>query len=157
MVIEANKELKFEHLLSLRKKMTQAKMQQEMQDIEKFLKEKSLVKSGPVITTTFAAEQVRATPVFDMEVLIPLDSPFESTGNYVYKKWLHLVDAVCIHHVGNPAGLQNSYNELNDYITQNKLQPITSGYNVTVSEPKPGEPMDNFKVDVYIGINPSVL
>lgn len=157
MDIEANRELKMEHVLSVRKKITQEQMAREMHNIQQFIKEHGLTKTGPVTTTTFAIDQSGDKPVMDIEILIPLDRDFATTGDFVCKKCFHLVNAVCIHHIGNPAMLQNSYDELTAYIKQNHLQPITSGYNVTVNDPKPGEPLDNCKVDVYIGVNPSML
>lgn len=157
MNIETGKELIFENVLSLRKKMTQMQIQEEMLKIQEFLKQHNLAKNGPVTTATYAIDQNGGNPILDMEILIPLDKEFEASGDYVFKKLFHLVNAVCIHHEGNPAQLQNTYNELNSYIMQNNMSPITAGYNVTVSEPKPGESLDDFKVDVYIGINPSVL
>ena len=56
---------------------------------------------------------------------------------------------------GNPNGLQEACNELNKYIIDNKLQPITVGYNVT----KKIDPLDinNAEIDVYVGINPNIL
>ncbi len=157
MIIETEKELKFENVLSLRKKMTQMRIQEEMLKIQEFLKQHNLAENGPVTTATYAIDQNGGNPILDMELLIPLSKEFESSGDYVFKKLFHLVNAVCIHHEGNPALLQNTYNELNSYIMHNHMQPITAGYNVTVREPKPGESIDSFKADVYIGINPSVL
>ena len=56
---------------------------------------------------------------------------------------------------GNPIGLQDAVVQLNTFISEHKLQPITVGYNVTknvdLSNP------DNTEVDVYVGINPNIL
>ena len=51
--------------------------------------------------------------------------------------------------------LQNTCNELNQYIVQNKLMPITVGYNVT----KKIDPVNIIKteIDVYVGISPNIL
>ena len=65
------------------------------------------------------------------------------------------MNAVVASYRGNPMGLQNACNELNQYIMENKLQPITVGYNVT----KKVDPLniDNTEIDVYVGISPNIL
>ncbi|MDR1329151.1 MAG: AraC family transcriptional regulator, partial [Oscillospiraceae bacterium] len=60
-------------------------------------------------------------------------------------------------HTGNPAGIQSTVNELLAYIQQNGLQPITSGYNVTVKEAKTPLEVDEMVVDIYLGISPNIL
>ena len=62
-----------------------------------------------------------------------------------------------LRHVGHPAKLQESIIELNNFIVEHKLTPITVGYNVTVKEPKTPLEMDLAEVDVYVGISPNKL
>ncbi|OGO78603.1 MAG: hypothetical protein A2Y23_09975 [Clostridiales bacterium GWB2_37_7] len=59
--------------------------------------------------------------------------------------------------IGNPALLQNTYNEIMNYLKQNNLQQITAGYNVNVKELQLGQSLDEMIVDVYFGVNPSIL
>jgi effector-binding domain-containing protein len=152
----ANTEQKFKNLLSLRKKMTQQDLQTEIIKIQKYLQIKSLNKIGPLITATFAVDQA-ITPVMDMEILIPIDKEFLSEGEYKFKKEFHMINALKIEHHGNPIQLQNTYNELNKYILENNLQPITAAYNVTVRDAMDISEIDNVQIDIYIGINPNIL
>ena len=92
-----------------------------------------------------------------MEILVPMDKPIELSGEYKLKKVFHLVNAVYARHIGNPNLLQNTYNNMMQYINENELSPITSGYNVNVKELQQGDSMDEMIVDIYIGVNPSVL
>lgn len=156
-IIEIKKEFKIENVLSLRKKMNQAELQQEMLSIGKFLEQNSLKKNGPLVTATFAIEESNEQPLMDTEVLVPLDKPARLYGEYRLKDVFHLMNAVYARHEGNPNTLQNTYNELNQYISQKGLQPITAAYNVNVVDLQPGQSMDDMIVDVYIGVNPSIL
>ncbi|MBM7615037.1 GyrI-like domain-containing protein [Alkaliphilus hydrothermalis] len=155
--IETGKELKMENVLSLRKKMTQGDIQQEMMKIGKFFEENGIKKNGPVVTATFAVEEVNGQQLLDMEILVPMDREVQLTGEYVLKKEFHLVNAVYARHQGNPNLLQSTYNEVMKYINENRLHQITMGYNVNVNEPQTIEEMDGMIVDIYIGVNPSIL
>ncbi len=155
--IETGKEIRLENVLSLRKKMTQMETQQEMMNIRKYLEENGVRKNGPIVTATFAVEKVNEQPIFDMEILVQMDKKLSLVGVYRLKEEFHLVNAVYARHKGNPNNLQSTYNEIMAYINQNNLQQITAGYNVNVVDLKPGDSIENMIIDVYIGVNPSIL
>ena len=155
--IETGKELKLDNVLSLRKKMTQMEIQQEMMKIGKFFEEIGIKKNGPVVTATFAMEQNGGQPLLDMEILIPMDKKVSLDGEYILKEKFHLVNAVYAKHIGNPNLLQNTYNQLMAYINDNKLHQITVAYNAQVKDMKLGDSIDDMVMDVYIGVNPSIL
>jgi len=56
--IETGKELKFENLISLKKKMTQKEIPEELKRLGSYLKENNIKKVGPLITATFAVEVI---------------------------------------------------------------------------------------------------
>ncbi len=62
LLIEEGKELKMENVLSLRKKMRQADVQQEMLKIGEFLKKNNIKKNGPIVTATFSVEVENKDP-----------------------------------------------------------------------------------------------
>jgi effector-binding domain-containing protein len=156
-LIETGKELKLENVLSLRKKMAQVEIQQEMMKIGKFLQENGIKKNGSIVTATFSVEQAGGQPVLDMEILVPLDRQVELIGEYKLKKNFHLVNAVYARHNGEPNSLQSTYNQMLEYIRENSLHQITVGYNVNVKDLQPGQSLEKIVVDVYIGVNPSIL
>lgn len=155
--IQKDKSLKLENLLTLRKKMTQAEIHQEMIEIGKFIEENNLKKTGPIVTTTHNLEMINGEQVLDMEIMIPVDREFDKKDYYTFKPLFHLVHAVYARHEGNPIELQDTYNEIMKYLKENNLQQITCGYNVNVKEPVSKNDMDNMITDVYIGVNPSIL
>ena len=156
-IIENNKELKLENVLSLRKKMGQADVPQEMMKIGGFLKRNDIKKNGPIVTATFNIEKTNEEPILDMEILVPMDRQVELSGEYKLKKVFHLVNAVLIRHHGDPNLLQNTYNELMAYIKEKGLQQITTAYNVNIKDLQPGQSLGEMIIDVYIGVNPSIL
>ncbi|GMK41991.1 hypothetical protein PCCS19_50500 [Paenibacillus sp. CCS19] len=155
--MKIGREFKIENVLSLRKKMTQAEIQEEMMGIGQFLEQNNYKKNGPVVTATFAIEQSNGQPLLDTEILVPIDKPAKLYGKYTFKDVFHLMNAVFVRHEGNPNTLQITYNELNQYLSEKNLQPITAAYNVNVVDLHPGQSMDDMIVDVYIGVNPSIL
>ncbi|MDD4297808.1 MAG: AraC family transcriptional regulator [Ruminiclostridium sp.] len=155
--IKEGQELRLENVLSIRKKMTQTELQQEMTQIGNFIQQNNLIKSGPVVSATFSIEQNGTSPILDMEILVPLDKDIPLPEPYRMKKIFHLKNAIHVRHEGNPQRLQNTLNGMVQYIQNNKLQQITPAYNATVNEPKPGEGLDKLIIDAYIGVNPSIL
>jgi len=91
----------------------------------------------------------------DFEISLPVDKSLGNIGEYQFKERIKLVNAVVASYKGNPAGIEKAFNELNQYIMTNNLQPITAGYNVTLHMDTLD--IDNTKIDIYVGINPNIL
>ena len=157
MEITQDQTLEMQNLLSYRGRMTQQEFTAKAQEIERILQEHGVEKAAPIVTTTFSVEQGAMGPIMDAEILVPLNKEIPVPSGYVWKPRFLLTNAVKLHHVGHPSALQNSVNELNTYISEHHLVPITSGYNVTVKEPKTPLEMDVMEIDVYVGVNPNSL
>ncbi|KOA19071.1 hypothetical protein CLHOM_25740 [Clostridium homopropionicum DSM 5847] len=156
MILE-KQELKLSNLISLRKKMTQQEMVLEMKKLGEYIKEQGSEKNGPVLTATFGIEQRGFEQILDIEILIPLNKEIEAINTYKLKKEFFLTNALKITHIGNPVLLQNTYNELNEYIQEKCVQPITAAYNVTLKDIVDSSKMDEAVIDIYIGLNPNKL
>lgn len=149
--ITINETLEVNHILSYRAKIKMAEFNKVATAMEEKMRQRGIKRVANAITATFAVEN----DAMDMELLIPIDKKVENFEEYKYKEKLKLVNAARLTYKGNPAGLQNACNELNQYIAERQLQPITVGYNVT----KHMDPinMDNTEIHVYVGINPNEL
>jgi effector-binding domain-containing protein len=150
-------ELRMTHVLSLRKRAAAQDFQREIASLDRFIAENALVRTGTTVSATFAAEIENGAQVLDMEVLIPLDKSFEPPDGCAYKPEFLLTNAVKARHIGNPTLMQAVAAEINSYIQEHKLTPITAGYNVTVVEPKSQAELDNMVVDIYVGVSPNIL
>ena len=155
--IQGHQTLEMRNVLSYRAKMTQQELQAKSQEIEKVLLETGAKRSASIATTTFSVEAGAVGQVMDVEILVPLDREITPPAGYVWKSHFLLTNALRIRHVGNPAKLQDAINELNAYIVQHQLVPISSGYNVTVKDAKTPLEVDSMEIDVYVGISPNLL
>jgi effector-binding domain-containing protein len=157
MTITENNTLEMKNVVSFRGKVTQQKMEDVMRNFENLIHENKACKTGPTVTATYAVENEFGQSVMDIEVLIPLDKKIATYSDFKFKPLFRLNNAVKIRHEGNPAMLQNSANELMQYINSHDLMPITAGYNVTVREPASQNDVDNMIVDMYVGVCDNIL
>lgn len=156
MNVETGKSIKVHNLVSIRKKMTQDQVQYEVMKMGQLMKEKGIKKDGPMISATFGVEIVDGRQLLDMEFLVPVDKEVDLPEEYTFKKKFHLVNALYTRHEGDLIALESTYQKLQKYMNENTLQPITSAYNMNVNEEqvtKGEQPI----IDLYIGVNPSVL
>ena len=114
-----------------------------MNDIDNFIKENGLKVVAPKLSTTFSVTQAMV-PSMDIEILIPLDNQFNDTDKYKCKNEFKLTNCLQISHKGNPMTFQNTIMNLQKYIEDNKLMPISSLYTVNIKEAKTKEEMENF-------------
>ena len=149
--IKTGQELEVNKVLSFRGKIQQNEVEKIGMHMEAKLREVGSKRIGNPITAIYGVDGM----TMDVEILLPIDKNTGTIGDYQFKEKIKLVNAVVASYKGNPTGLQDACNELNKYIMENKLQPITVGYDV----PKKVDSLniDDSEIDVYVGINPNVL
>lgn len=149
--IVENQVLEVNNIVSFRSKIKQTYMEQVAKDMELKITDAGAKRIERPITATYELDGEE----MDIEILLPIDKQVADLDKYVFKDKIKIVNAVVAKYKGHPSGLQGACNELNKYIMEHKLKPITVGYNVT----KHIEPlnMDNTEIDVYVGISPNIL
>lgn len=149
--IKLNQELEVNNLLSFRGKVKPHELDSIIKDMEQKIKDANVERFGNPITATYTMN----TDGVEIEILLPINQKMECVGDYRFKEKIRITNAVLLSYKGNPAGLQNACNELNQYMVENKLQPITVGYNIT----KHMDPnnVEDTEIDVYVGISPNIL
>ena len=149
--IKENQELNVANVLSYKGKVKQAELENVGKEMESYIQKAGAKRVGNPTTATYAVEG----DMIDIELLMPIDKSIDSTDKFVFKNQIKIVNAVVACYKGHPLGLQEACNQLNQYIVEHKLQPITVGYNVT----KKTDMLDpeNTEVDVYVGISPHIL
>lgn len=157
MKIIEHETLELKNVLSYRGKLTQQELIGKSREIEHLLREYQVEQTMRAVTTTFAVEQTATGPLIDVEILVPLDREISAPAGYTWKPHFLLANAVVVKHKGNPAGLQNSIDDLNAYIAEHQLVPITTGYNVTMRDAKTPADLDSVEIAVYVGISPNIL
>lgn len=149
--IKENQELNVTNLLSYRGKVKQAELENIGKEMESYIQNAGTKRVGNPITATYAAHGDE----IDIELLIPVDKTINSTDKFVFKNQIKIVNAIVAAYKGHPAGLQEACNQLNQYIMEHRLQPITVGYNVTKKTDMLSP--ENTEIDVYVGISPNIL
>ena len=149
--IKENQELKVDNVLSYRGKVRQAELENIGKEMEDYIQNAGAKRVGNPATATYAVEGNE----IDIELLMPIDKRINSTDKFVFKNQIKIVNATVAAYRGHPMGLQEACNQLNQYIMEHRLQPITVGYNVTkkIDMITP----ENTEIDVYVGISPNIL
>lgn len=143
--------LELENLMSFRGKITQTELEVVGKDLETKITLAGAKRVGNPVTATFEVDG----NLLDIEILLPIDKKIPNIEKYSYKEKLRITNALVAKHKGNPMGLQETCIQLNQYIMEQKLVPITVGYNVT----KKIDPInvEDSEVDIYVGISPNIL
>lgn len=150
-IIKEYQTLELENLISFRGKILQNEIQQIGNEMEHEISINGCIKKGNPITAIYNSSE----KYIDIEILIPLDKPLDVQNKFSFKKKILIDNAVVGIHKGNPQYIDKSYNELNEYIINKGLVPITAAYNFTrVSDSKN---IENTEIDIYVGINPNIL
>lgn len=149
--IKENQELNVVNILSYRGKVRQTEIENIGKEMEDYIQRVGAKRVGNPITATYAVEG----DAIDVELLMPVDRSIASTDNFIFKKQVKIVNAVVAAYKGHPMRLQEACNQLNQYIMEHTLQPITVGYNVTKKTDMLNP--ENTEIDVYVGINPNIL
>lgn len=157
MGVKENQELLLQNVLSFRGKVTQRQMQEEMMKIGQVLQNLGAQKNGPITTATYTVEQAGNEQLMDIEILVPLDRQVNLPNEYNLKPIIKIVNALSIRHEGHPGKLQETIDELNEYIIEHAKQVITPTYNVTVKDVERQEDLDQMIIDIYVGINSNIL
>lgn len=152
-----NASLEMENVLSYRGKVTQQQMFQITKEMQYIIDSNNANKTLSGVSATFAIDSTSSVPMMEVEIMYPLDKPITVSAPYVFKPVFRLRNAVKIRHIGNPALMQNTANELMAFIQKNGLMPITAGYNVTIQEPSTPIDVDSLIVDMYIGVSDNIL
>lgn len=149
--IKENQELNVTNLLSYRGKLKQTELENIGKEMENYIQSAGAKRVGNPITATYELEGDE----IDIELLMPIDKSIESMDKFDFKNQIKIVNAVVASYIGHPMGLQDACNQLNQYIMERRLQPITVGYNVTKKTDMLNP--ENTEIDVYVGISPNIL
>lgn len=139
-----------ENVISRSGKFSAAKFQEILMESAQKFKDYVANNCETIITTTKAVEVVDNEQILGVEILIPVSYRIPCSGTYVFKEKIKIDNALYIRE-DDISKLQDTMNQMNQYILDNKLQPITSAYLVQSKQ-------DNKMVtDIYIGNNPNIL
>ncbi len=146
-------EYQVRNLIGFRKKLKQNQIEEEVKKILNYFKQNNIEVIGSTINTTHSIENINGEMLIDFEQFFPVNQKIKG-DKYEIKEEFFLTNALYTKHKGNPALLNETYREINRYISENKLHQITNAYNVFVKEV---DDVNNMEIDIYVGINPNKL
>lgn len=142
--------LEIENLVSYRGIVNQNLIERVGKDMEQKIKEAGGKNVGFPITATY---KLHKNGNIDLELLIPVDKKLENIEKYQFKNKLRIVNALMAKNEGNISNLQKTCDAINAYIIENKLIPVTVGYNVT----RINQNSYNPEIFVYVGVSDNIL
>lgn len=155
--IVENAKFEMENVISYRSEITQQDAVHIIKEMNSIITDSLAKKNGFTVTATYNVISYDKNPIVDMEILIPLDKKISVPSNYIFKPTFRLNNAVKMQYKGHPAKLEENVKKFMEYISERKLTPITPSYNVTVYEPKNRDDLENYAVDMYIGVSDNIL
>ena len=153
MKVKEHNKLDLRNLISLRRSGHASEFSVHTERLLAYIAAHGAKKIGGGVSATYAIDGDKA----DIEIYFPIDKEIPSTDEFIFKPRLYLENCLKISHKGDPQLLEHTMQKLNEYITSNRLTPISAGFNVTVREIMEPKDLDLFEVDVYISISPNVL
>lgn len=154
MKIKENQELTIRKALSFRGIVKECELDSIKMDMVHFLIEKNIARNSEIITATFGVEGEK----IDIELLIPIDKDIdEVTGGYQVKNNIIIKNAVLASYKGKPEEFSTACLEVNKYLNDKHLQPITVGYNVIKESVYNCEKRcTDVNIDIYIGVSKDI-
>lgn len=148
--ITANTTLELDNLFSYRGTIQKSDIDMLALELKEKIKSLGATETGMPIVATYFTDDDSA----EVEMLFPVDKKISSAPNMTYKQKIKIVNAIKLSYKGNFAGLDDACEKLNDYISENKLQPITASYSISKTYDKIA---DKVETEIYIGINPNKI
>ena len=156
-IITEHNTLNMNNLISFRSTLNQQGVFQAMKEIDMIVSESKTERNGSVVTTTYSRKMENGEMVMDVEILYPILQEIDLPMGYNFKPVFHLCNAIKMRYQGNTMKAQEAMKEFTLYITEHNLKPITSVYTVIAHEPKSKEDLDNYAMEVYVGISENIL
>ena len=118
------------NLLSYRTRVKSSDIGDLLRYVENNLDSLELKVSGRVILNISEKITERNKQIYGVELLIPVDKEFESTGQYVYKPIFKLVNAVSLRFYDNRFGFDEAESKLSNYIKSHDMNAVTGVYHI---------------------------
>ncbi|MDE7398030.1 MAG: hypothetical protein K2N06_00735 [Oscillospiraceae bacterium] len=144
-----------ENLLSYRTRVVSGDLYDLLRYVRNNLDSLELKVNGRVILSISEKFVERSKQIYGVELLIPVDKEFESTGQYVYKPTFKLVNAVSFRFYDNGNGFDEAELKLSNYIKVHDMDAVTGVYYVLQ-----GDGTDRCGTeywDTYIAVNENIV
>jgi effector-binding domain-containing protein len=147
--------LQYENVLSYRTKIQISDVNKMIGFIQRNTDALDLKICGNIAATVYEKENISGVEMSDIEFLIPVNKKISESSAFKFKPVFKLVNAVKIRHEGSMKLIERAEHTLDEYITQNAMQPVTPVYYLFIQSTE-YDNEDNI-VDLYKGISENIL
>lgn len=147
--------LQYENVLSYRTKIQISDVNKMIGFIQRNTDALDLKICGNIAVTVYEKENISGVEMSDIEFLIPVNKKIRESSAFKFKPVFKLVNAVKIRHEGSMKLIERAEHTLDEYITQNAMQPVTPVYYLFIQCTEYNNE-DNI-VDLYKGISENIL
>lgn len=153
---EEGKKLVLKNVICCRKKVAQSNASEILVLIEEYIKSNNLRKLGPYINVTHGIENENEKIIMDIEIMTSVDrlKNTDERGKEIREiKELVINNALVCKMECSPLRLGEVNGEIENYIEQMKLEPITPGYLITKKKEENNILYNKIEYELYIGMN----
>lgn len=147
--------LQYENVLSYRTKIQISDVNKMIGFIQRNTDALDLKICGNIAATVHEKKNISGMEMSDIEFLIPINKKISESSAFKFKPVFKLVNAVKIRHEGSMKLIERAEHTLDEYITQNAMQPVTPVYYLFIQSTE-YDNEDNI-VDLYKGISENIL
>lgn len=144
-----------ENLLSYKTRVDSCELSDMISYAERNLDALELEVTGNTILNIFEVINEEKRKIFGVEILFPVDKPFASKGQCVYKPVFRLVNAVSSRFYGRCHNLPEIGNEMLAYIENNNMKPATAVYYILQRNMNLNN--NNTFFDAYVAVNGNIV
>ncbi|MGI6205276.1 MAG: hypothetical protein ACOYJI_01415 [Anaerovoracaceae bacterium] len=134
------------NVLSYKGSVDQYDLPQLRAEIEEAVRTSGAVQCRNVITAVQRVSQTK----YNVEVIVPLDRKTDDTGRFAFHDELNIGNALVASYKGSPSNVQDAYEKIKDYMSDNDLHESTMRYTEPVRV-NPADP-DDSEIRIFVGV-----
>lgn len=143
------------NLLSYRTRVESGKLNSLLCYMKSNLDALDLKVNGKIILSISEKIVEKSKQIYGVEILIPVDKEFESTGQCIYKPTFKLVNAISYRFYGSFNGFAEAESRLFNYIKSHNMNAVTGLYYILQS--KETDQNDVQYWDTYVAVNENIV
>ena len=143
------------NLLSYRTRVESSELNNLLCYVRNSLEALDLKVNGKIILSISEKISEKNKQIYGVEILIPVDKEFESTGQYVFKPTFKLVNAISYRFYGSCRGFAEAEAKLSNYIKARDMNAVTGLYYILQSKENVHNSVQYW--DTYVAVNENIV
>lgn len=143
------------NLLSYRTRVESSDLNDLLCYVKNSLDALNLKAKGKIILSISEKITEKNKQIYGVEILIPVDKEFESTGQYVFKPTFKLVNAISYRFYGNCSEFAEAETKLSNYIKSRDMNAVTGLYYILQNKETVYNSVQYW--DTYVAVNENIV